>query len=275
MPLRCTPAVRRGPNRQLEVFGGPAVGRRPATARVLADQLAVAIDKRRLAAEAAEADKLAEIDAVRTALLRAVSHDLRTPLASIKAMVSGLRDPAVDMDARADRRGARDDRGGDRPPQPAGRQPARRQPPADRRARRRARPTVARHRGRLGAAEPHVDGSVDVDIADPRRLAVADPTLLERSLANVVSNALRHAPERRTRHGRRRARSATRSTCASIDRGPGMPARRSNAGAVTRSSDSATRHVSDGVGLGLSIAKGFVDAMHGHAARSTTRPAAA
>ena len=35
------------------------------------------------------------MDAVRTALLRAVSHDLRTPLASIKAMVSGLRDPTV------------------------------------------------------------------------------------------------------------------------------------------------------------------------------------
>ena len=38
---------------------------------------------------------LADVDAVRTALLRAVSHDLRTPLASIKAMVSGLRDPSV------------------------------------------------------------------------------------------------------------------------------------------------------------------------------------
>ena len=46
-------------------------------------------------AEAAEAATLADIDAVRTALLRAVSHDLRTPLASIKAMISGLRDPTV------------------------------------------------------------------------------------------------------------------------------------------------------------------------------------
>ena len=46
-------------------------------------------------AEAAEAATLADIDAVRTALLRAVSHDLRTPLASIKAMISGLRDTAV------------------------------------------------------------------------------------------------------------------------------------------------------------------------------------
>ena len=67
--------------------------------RVLADQLSVAIDTRRLTEEAAEAARLAEVDAVRTAMLRAVSHDLRTPLASIKAMVSGLRDPDVRLDA--------------------------------------------------------------------------------------------------------------------------------------------------------------------------------
>ena len=66
---------------------------------MLADQLALPIDSRRLMAEAAEAAALADVDAVRTALLRAVSHDLRTPLASIKAMVSGLRDPTVEWTA--------------------------------------------------------------------------------------------------------------------------------------------------------------------------------
>ncbi|MET0663904.1 MAG: DUF4118 domain-containing protein [Ilumatobacteraceae bacterium] len=63
--------------------------------RALADQLSLAIDNQALAAEADEAAALADVDAVRTAMLRAVSHDLRTPLASIKAMVSGLRDPTV------------------------------------------------------------------------------------------------------------------------------------------------------------------------------------
>ena len=86
----------------LQVFGRTLSADDHRLLRVLADQLAVAIDNRRLAAEAAEAAALADIDAVRTALLRAVSHDLRTPLASIKAMISGLRDPAVTVDRRAD-----------------------------------------------------------------------------------------------------------------------------------------------------------------------------
>ncbi len=81
---------------ELEIFGGELSNDDRQLLNLLADQLAVAIDKRRLAEETAEADKLAEIDAVRTALLRAVSHDLRTPLASIKAMISGLRDPTVE-----------------------------------------------------------------------------------------------------------------------------------------------------------------------------------
>lgn len=58
--------------------------------------MAVAIDHQQLAHEVADANALADIDAVRTALLRAVSHDLRTPLASIKAMVTGLLDRSVD-----------------------------------------------------------------------------------------------------------------------------------------------------------------------------------
>ena len=53
-------------------------------------QLAVALASRELRAEAAAAAALAEADALRTALLRAVSHDLRTPLASIKASSSTL-----------------------------------------------------------------------------------------------------------------------------------------------------------------------------------------
>src|SRR5262249_26262938 len=56
--------------------------------RAFAAQLATALDQRRLEAEAAAASVLSEADALRTALLRAVSHDLRTPLASIKASVT-------------------------------------------------------------------------------------------------------------------------------------------------------------------------------------------
>ena len=58
--------------------------------RAFADQLAMAVEARRLRADAAEADLVAEADALRSALLQAVSHDFRTPLATIKASASGL-----------------------------------------------------------------------------------------------------------------------------------------------------------------------------------------
>ena len=56
-----------------------------------ATQVAVAYEQRRLAEAADTASKLAESDRIRAALLNAVSHDLRTPIASAKAAVSSLR----------------------------------------------------------------------------------------------------------------------------------------------------------------------------------------
>src|SRR4029079_1001953 len=58
--------------------------------RTFLDNLELALQSRRLQAEAAAASHLAEADRLRTALLQAVSHDLRTPLASIKASSSSL-----------------------------------------------------------------------------------------------------------------------------------------------------------------------------------------
>ena len=52
---------------------------------------AAALEQQRLAAEAEAARPIAEADRMRTALLAAVSHDLRTPLASAKAAVTSLR----------------------------------------------------------------------------------------------------------------------------------------------------------------------------------------
>ncbi len=78
------------PDLALEVTGQAA----SATASLLAGytaQAVAALDRARLRTQAAQAEALAEGDRMRTALLRAVSHDLRTPLASIKASVSSLR----------------------------------------------------------------------------------------------------------------------------------------------------------------------------------------
>src|SRR6516165_1456177 len=78
----------------LEVSGQP----RPIAPGLLAGfaaQTAAALDRERLRTQAAQAEALAEGNRMRTALLAAVSHDLRTPLASIKASVSSLRQTDV------------------------------------------------------------------------------------------------------------------------------------------------------------------------------------
>src|SRR5215469_17679696 len=75
------------PDLALEVRGQAA----SATASLLAGytaQAVAALDRARLRTQAAQAEALAEGNRMRTALLAAVSHDLRTPLASIKARVS-------------------------------------------------------------------------------------------------------------------------------------------------------------------------------------------
>ena len=64
-----------------------------------AAQAAAALDRDRLRTQAAQAEALAEGNRMRTALLAAVSHDLRTPLASIKASVSTLRQTDVQWTA--------------------------------------------------------------------------------------------------------------------------------------------------------------------------------
>src|SRR5947208_2193249 len=61
----------------------------------LATAAARTLEAQRLARRAADAEQLAEIDRLRTAILAAVGHDLRTPLASIKAAASSLRAPDV------------------------------------------------------------------------------------------------------------------------------------------------------------------------------------
>jgi two-component system sensor histidine kinase KdpD len=230
--------------------------------RVLADQLGLALEKGRLAADAAEAEKLADVDAVRTALLRAVSHDLRTPLASIKAMVSGLRDPSVtfDTDQVAEALVTIEEE-------------------TDR-LNRLVGNLLDASRLQIGALAvdirpssvgaiivsalqsvnaPH--GSVAVELSDDDRAVLCDATLLERSLANVVSNALRHSRSDcpvRIEAGVVGASMHVRV----VDRGPGVPmAERSKI--VQPFQQMGDQRSVDGVGLGLSIAKGFVDAMHG------------
>lgn len=91
------------PTRQigvLEVRGRPRGGKFDDEDRALlgsfADQAALALERVRLTNEAARAEVLAQSDELKSALLASVSHDLRTPLATIKTSVSSLMDPDVD-----------------------------------------------------------------------------------------------------------------------------------------------------------------------------------
>jgi two-component system sensor histidine kinase KdpD len=87
----------------LAVIGRPGTGPfRAEDERLLTtfvDQAALALERARLSEEAAQAAALAKSDELKSALLAAVSHDLRTPLASIKASATSLLDDSVTWDA--------------------------------------------------------------------------------------------------------------------------------------------------------------------------------
>ena len=85
MPGEADVLAAAGPDAMLALKGRtlPAADQRVLTA--FAAQAAVALERSRLVRKAAEAEPLAEADKMRTALLAAVSHDLRTPLAAAKS----------------------------------------------------------------------------------------------------------------------------------------------------------------------------------------------
>ncbi|GAA1399783.1 sensor histidine kinase KdpD [Oerskovia paurometabola] len=158
-----------------------------------AAQAGLVLEYRRLREQAAQAAVLEEADATRTALLAAVSHDLRTPLASIRTAVDGLASPDVDLDAEDTETLTR---------------------------------TIQDSTGRLEklidnlldlsrlqtgsvrpvlraasvdevvplAVEPYGPGAVRLDVPDDLPLVRTDPGLLERAVANLTSNAVRHSP---------------------------------------------------------------------------------
>ncbi len=208
---------------ELELFGRQLSGDDQRVLRALADQLAVAIDRSQLGREAAEAEALAQVDVARTALLRAVSHDLRTPLASIKAMVSGLlhtddiqwrpeqvHDALVIVDEEADRLNRLVGDLLDASRLQIGALAVNCQD-ID------VSESIGVTLAGIGVAADRVDVEVPPDLPPAR----GDAALLERSLDNVVTNALRHG-----------GTSPTRLTvgvvgdeihiCV-IDRGPGIP----------------------------------------------------
>jgi len=226
----------------------------------VAGQALLALRQQRMTAAAAEAQRRAESTELRTALLSAVGHDLRTPLTSIKAATGSLRDAALRLSAQdreellatveesADRLRALVDNLLDSSRLAAGVvKPLLRPVGCDE--------IVARA---LSSVDGSCDATVDVDERLPQ--AVADPGLAERVVANVVDNALRHAAGAPV--AIRASTHAGRVELRVVDHGPGLP-KGTVETVFTPFHRFDDRHSSTGVGLGLSVAKGFTEAMGG------------
>jgi two-component system sensor histidine kinase KdpD len=228
-----------------------------------AAQATIALRQERLEEAAATAGSLAEVDRVRTALLNAVSHDLRTPLASAKAAVGTLRmsDLPLSEEDRAE-----------------------------------LLATIEESLDRLsGLVENLLDMSrlqagalalavQPIDVADVISAAVsslgpaayeaiirvpedtpevsADPALLERAIANLVQNAIRHSPA----DARPQITASALGAAVEIrviDRGPGIPEADWDQifQPFQRLGD---RDNTSGVGLGLALSRGLIEAMSGN-----------
>ncbi|MEU3391446.1 ATP-binding protein [Streptomyces albidoflavus] len=236
----------------------PAEDRRVLAA--FAAQAAVVLDRQRLQDEADQARRLAEGNRIRTALLAAVSHDLRTPLAAIKASVTSLRSDDVAWSEQDEAELLESiEHGADRLDHLVGN-------------------LLDMSRLQTGTVTPLIreidldevvpmalggvpEGSAQLDIPETLPMVAVDPGLLERSVANVVENAVKYAPE-----GAPVLVAASalgdRVELRVMDRGPGVPddAKDRIFAPFQRYGD-APRGA--GVGLGLAVARGFAEAMGG------------
>ncbi|MGJ6963658.1 DUF4118 domain-containing protein [Streptosporangium sp. G11] len=237
-----------------------ASGRRVLEA--FAAEAAVALRHQRLAEQAERLRPIAEADRMRTALLAAVSHDLRTPLASAKAAVESLRNTGIDWSpqdreellATADESLAKLDRLVanllDMSRLQAGVLGLTLEPTA-------LEEVVPRVVDDLGPLRDRVRNRLPGDLPE----IAADPVLLERVLANLVSNAVRHSPPDvgvlvgasvEGDHVEIRV----------VDRGPGIP-EESRDRVFMPFQRLGDRDNATGVGLGLALSRGLAEAMGG------------
>ncbi|MEU5950470.1 DUF4118 domain-containing protein [Micromonospora sp. NPDC047465] len=234
-----------------------------------AAQAAVALRQERLAEEAAAARPLAEADRMRTALLAAVSHDLRTPLASAKAAVSSLRSRDVDFDAEdRDELLATADESLDR----LGRLVANLLDMSRLQAGALGitasaiglEDVVPRALDELGPQAADVTTDIPADLP----AATADPGLLERVLVNLVANALRHSPPGRPPTVTASAHSG-QVELRVIDTGRGI-AEDQWEQVFLPFQRLGDRDNTTGVGLGLALSRGLAEAMGGSITPETT-----
>ncbi|NYD43834.1 sensor histidine kinase [Nocardioides panaciterrulae] len=240
------------------VLRGPAL--RPGDQRVLeafAVQAGLVMEYRRLRESESRAAALERAEATSTALLRGVSHDLRTPLATIRAALDGLAAPAVgDADrgvlietlgAAVERLQALIDNLLDLSRLQTGLlHPV-------------LRP-VSLEEVLPPAVADQPPGSVVLELDESTPLVLTDPGLLERVVANLVTNAVRFADGTPVRVGTRVQ--PDEITVQVTDRGPGVPPedRDRMFEPFQRLDDGAP----GGLGLGLAVARGLAGAVGGN-----------
>jgi two-component system sensor histidine kinase KdpD len=241
-----------GPNASVRVRFLPA----------LASVLGIALDRQRLAREALETETLRRSDVLKTALLRTVSHDLRSPLTAIRASLEALESADLTLDET--QRGAligaalaatelldrtvrnlldlsRLEAGAAHP-----------------------RPTLRTIESLLDQVLAHTacpDQRIHVSVPTELPLVDVDPIQIEHAVVNLLENALKFSPPgSRVAVGVEGGRDEVRIRVA--DEGPGLPP-----GELERVFEpfdrGSTSRRRGGEGLGLAIAKGFVEANGG------------
>jgi two-component system, OmpR family, sensor histidine kinase KdpD len=229
-----------------------------------ANQAALAVERDRQQEERARARALAETDRLRTALLNSVSHDLRTPLSSIKASASSLLDPTVDWSPGQRREFLETiDQEVDR-------------------LTRLVHNLLDMSRIEAGALDPRLvettlpdvtgpavwlartktSQPIDVDVPDDLPTVLVDPVRLDQVLTNLLDNARRYADGQAvTVQGRA---VAGRVELRVADHGPGIPeAERERVFDQFYRLRRNGRAPPDGTGMGLAISKGIVEALGG------------
>jgi two-component system sensor histidine kinase KdpD len=254
----------------LALFGHALSARERGLLRAFAGQLRSLLQRQELLASTRTNRRLAEGNIMRTAILRSVSHDLRTPLAGIKLAVSSLRQSEVtfsqeDEDELLETIEDYSDRldalvnnlldmsriTGD------------------------AVTVHARPLAWIEAVGPALanvpEDRVRVAIAPNLPAIDADPGLLERVVANIVENAAKYAPDAPIeitasagRTGRALVNGFPAGELRVVDHGRGIS--RDDVDAMFRPFqrlDDAPTGAGSGVGLGLAVAKGFTEVMGG------------
>ncbi|WP_297729109.1 sensor histidine kinase KdpD [Mycobacterium sp.] len=262
-----------------DVFWMLMAGRKLSTRdrRVLsavAKQATGLIRQRELAEEASRTEAIVRADELRRSLLSAVSHDLRTPLAAAKVAVSSLRaeDVAFSAEDTAELLATIEESidsltalvGNllDSSRLAAGVvHPDLRRVYLEETVQ---RALVSIGKGATGFYRSAID-RVKVDVGDA--VAMADAGLLERVLANLIDNALRYAPNCVVRVNAGRV--GDRVLINVIDEGPGIP--KGTEDQIFEAFQRLGDHDNTtGVGLGMSVARGFVEAMGGTIAAGDT-----